>query len=99
MTEHLQDNLKRHEAGTDVPASFVINTVIPHKESLMSKLGYFFAGVMTGAVALGATAFLIDDVANKTDAISDSDDDSDDAESSDCTGDAKAAGETVTPAT
>ena len=54
---------------------------------------------MTGAVALGATAFLIDDVANKTDAISDSDDDSDDAESSDCTGDAKAAGETVTPAT
>ncbi len=105
MTEHLQDNLKRHEAGTDVPASFVINNIIPHKEPLMSRLGYFFAGVVAGAVALGAAAFMVDDVANKLEGASESDDfddlddGSDGVESNDCVGEPEVAGETVNPAT
>lgn len=40
----------------------------------MSKLGYFFAGVVAGATALTAAAFMVDEVANKMDAASDSDD-------------------------
>ena len=31
----------------------------------MSKLGYFFAGVVAGATALTAAAFMVDDVAHK----------------------------------
>lgn len=98
MIDQLDHSMNRQEAGTSVPASFVINTVTPRKESLMSKLGYFFAGVVAGATALTAAAFLVDDVADKLEAASDSDDDSDDGESSDYADDAEAAGETVNPA-
>ena len=37
----------------------------------MSKLGYFFAGVVAGATALTAAAFMVDDVVHKLDAVSD----------------------------
>lgn len=65
----------------------------------MSKLGYFFAGVMAGATALTAAAFLVDDVADKLDAVSDSEEDSDGAESSDYAGEADTAGGSVNSAT
>ena len=42
----------------------------------MSKLGYFFAGVVAGATALTAAAFMVDDVAHKLDAASDSEENS-----------------------
>jgi L-lactate permease len=32
----------------------------------MNKLGYFLAGVIAGAVGLGAAAFLVDDAANNS---------------------------------
>lgn len=98
MIDQHNHSTNRQEAGTDAPASFVINTVIPRKESLMSKLGYFFAGVVAGATALTAAAFLVDDVADKLEAASASDDDSEEDESCDCADGAEAAGETVNPA-
>lgn len=64
----------------------------------MSKLGYFFAGVVAGATALTAAAFMVDEVANKMDAASDSEEDSQDAGSNGSADDAGAAGETVNSA-
>ena len=58
----------------------------------MSKLGYFFAGVVAGATALTAAAFMVDDVAHKLDAASDSEVISEDTESNDSTGNTEAAG-------
>ncbi len=58
----------------------------------MSKLGYFFAGVVAGATALTAAAFMVDDVAHKLDAASDSEENSEDTESNDSTGNTEAAG-------
>ena len=72
-----------------------INKSIPHKESFMSKLGYFFAGVVAGATALTAAAFMVDDVAHKLDAVSDDEGDSEDAGSNGSADDAEAASETV----
>ena len=96
MIDQHNHSMNRQEAGTSVPASFVINTVIPRKESLMSKLGYFFAGVVAGATALTAAAFLVDDAADKLEGASD--DDSDEGESCDCADGAEAIGETINPA-
>ena len=64
----------------------------------MSKLGYFFAGVVAGTTALTAAAFMVDEVANKMDAASDSEEDSQDAGSNDSTGNTEAAGEIVNSA-
>ena len=64
----------------------------------MSKLGYFFAGVVTGATALTAAAFMVDDVAHKLDAASDDEGDSEDAGSNGSADDAEDAGETGNPA-
>ena len=61
----------------------------------MSQLGYFFAGVVAGATALTAAAFMVDDVAHKLDAASDSEEISEDTESNDSTGNTVAAGGTV----
>ena len=58
----------------------------------MSKLGYFFAGVVAGATALTTAAFMVDDVAHKLDAASDSEENSEDTESNDSTGNTEAAG-------
>lgn len=58
----------------------------------MSKLGYFFAGVVAGATALTAAAFMVDDVAHKLDAAPDSEENSEDTESNDSTGNTEAAG-------
>ncbi len=58
----------------------------------MSKLGYFFAGVVAGATALTAAAFMVDDVAHKLDAAFDSEENSEDTESNDSTGNTEAAG-------
>lgn len=99
MTEYPQERQERREAGTDIPAYFVINTVIPHKESLMSKLGYFFAGVMAGATALAAAAFWVDDIANKLDADSDSDEELEQEQTEDGPAAETAASEGVNPAT
>ena len=60
MTENQNKIQKIHEAGTEIPASFVSNPVVLRKEPLMNKLGYFFVGIVAGAVALGAAAFLMD---------------------------------------
>jgi hypothetical protein len=38
--------------------------VYPQKEYSMSKIAYFVAGLLTGAVALGAAAFAFDDTAS-----------------------------------
>lgn len=107
MTKHSQNTQEMREARTQVPASFVINNITPHEVNLMSKLGYFFAGVLAGATALAAAAFLIDDSANTREDASDSDDfddfnaESDEVEneSNDCAGEPEAAGKTVNPAT
>jgi len=40
--------------------------VQPPKENLINKLGYFFAGVITGAVALGVAAFVVDEHAGSS---------------------------------
>ena len=61
----------------------------------MSKLGYFFAGVVAGATALTAAAFMVDDVAHKLDAVSDDEGESEDAGSNGSADDAEAASETV----
>ena len=70
----------------------------PYKEGFMSKLGYFFAGVVAGATALTAAAFMVDDVAHKLDAASDDEGDSEDAGSNGSADDAEDAGETGNPA-
>lgn len=95
MTEYSKEGLKKREAGTLVLASCVINKSIPHKESFMSKLGYFFAGVVAGATALTAAAFMVDDFADKLDASSDSDEDLEATESDDSTGNTEATGKTA----
>lgn len=64
----------------------------------MSKLGYFFAGVVAGATALTVAAFMVDDVANKLEAASNSDEDSEEG-SNDCAGEPEDTGESVNPAT
>ena len=64
----------------------------------MSKLGSFFAGVVAGATALTAAAFMVDDVAHKLDAASDDEGDSEDAGSNGSIGNTEAAGETVNSA-
>ena len=64
----------------------------------MSKLGYFFAGVVAGATALTAAAFMVDEGANRLDAASDSEEDSEDTGSNDSTGNTEAAGEIVNSA-
>ncbi len=61
----------------------------------MSKLGYFFAGVVAGATALTAAAFMVDDFADKLDASSDSDEDLEATESDDSTGNTEATGKTA----
>ncbi|WP_288229094.1 hypothetical protein [uncultured Desulfovibrio sp.] len=58
----------------------------------MSKLGYFFAGVVAGATALTAAAFMVDDVVHKLDAVSDDEGDSEDAGSNGFTDNTEAAG-------
>lgn len=64
----------------------------------MSKLGYFFAGVVAGATALTAAAFMVDEVAHKMDAVSDDEGDSEDIGSNGSTGNTEDAGETVNSA-
>lgn len=61
------------EAGL-TPASCISETdIIPREEGVMSKLGYFVAGVAAGATALAATAYLVDKAANKQDVVFDDD--------------------------
>lgn len=62
----------------------------------MSKLGYFFAGVMAGATALAAAAFWVDDITNKLDA--DFDEDSEQEQTEGGPAAETAAGEGVNPA-
>ena len=64
MTENPNTTQRMREAGTETPASFVYHTVIPHKETFMSKIGYFLTGVIAGATALATAAFLVDAQAN-----------------------------------
>lgn len=64
----------------------------------MNKFGYFFAGVVAGATALTAAAFMVNDVAHKLDAASHDEGDSEDAGSNGSIGNTEAAGETGNPA-
>jgi hypothetical protein len=75
MTEPQRNTLYRQETGNDVPVSFVVNNIIPRKESMMSKLGCFIAGALAGAAALTAAAFLIDGIADKPGTSFDSEED------------------------
>lgn len=98
MTKPLQDALERHEAGTDVPASFVPYSIIPHREGFMKKLGYFFAGVVAGVTALTVVAIMVDSIADNLEAPSDFDENSDDTGDNGCADDINATGEPVNSA-
>lgn len=58
----------------------------------MSKLGYFFAGVVAGATALTAAAFMVDNVAARLDAVYDDEGAAEEPEGNGSTGDTETSG-------
>lgn len=63
---------ERQEADGSTPASFVMSSQ-PEKESGIGKFGSFMLGVVAGAVALGATAAVVENWDSVKEALNKSD--------------------------
>ena len=94
MTEK-QHPSKRPEAGTP-PASLFSAIVLPRKETHMNKLAYFLIGVLTGAVALGVAAFVVDEHAGSS-SSDESDTDEEETDETESSTDATSPSGTVEP--